>query len=118
MLKPAVEYILTFSYTTKEELENAQTKATRSFLQAMGYNPNFPRTVAYATKEIGGIGMNRLYSDQGIKSVFQMMKHIMARTLVGELFMMAMDWALCGKESKNAYWKILKQKYWKLQQKS
>lgn len=44
VFKVAVEYVLTSSYMGKE----AQAKATRRFLKAMGYNLNFPRTVAYA----------------------------------------------------------------------
>ena len=92
VFKPAVEYVLTSSYMTKEELDKAQAKkSTRSFLQAMGYNPHFPRTAAYAPKEIGGIGMNRLYTEQGIKNVSQLMKHIRARTSVGDLFLIALD---------------------------
>ena len=93
VFKPAVEYVLTSSYMMKEELDKAQAKSTRSFLQAMGYNPHFPRTAAYAPKEIGGIGLNRLYTKQGIRNVSQLMKHIRARTSVGDLFLIALDWA-------------------------
>lgn len=87
--KPATENALASSYMGKEELDKAQAKATRRFLKPMGYNPNLLTT--YALREIGGIGMNRLYTDQGIKNVCKILKHIRARTYVGELFMILME---------------------------
>lgn len=60
-------------YIGKEELDKAQARATSSFLKVMDYNPNFPRT---APREIGGMGLNRLYTDKGINNIFQMLKHI------------------------------------------
>lgn len=37
--------------------------------------------------------MNILYTDQGIKNVCKMIKHIRAKTSVGELFMIAPELA-------------------------
>lgn len=54
MFKPAGEYVLLSLGMTKEELDKAQAKSTRSFLHAMGYSPYFLGKVAYAPKEIGG----------------------------------------------------------------
>lgn len=62
-------------------------------LKVMGYNPNLPRTVAYTPKETGGIGMNRLQPDQGIRNVCHLLKHIRERLSVGGLFIIAKQWA-------------------------
>lgn len=37
--------------------------------------------------------MNRTYTDQGIKNVYQLLEHIIARSFVGELILIALEWA-------------------------
>ena len=82
---PAVQYPLTSSSISKKALDAVQAKATRRFLTAMGYHPNTPRIVAYAPKQMGGIGMQRLYTNQGVKNTITMLKHLRAKTTVGKL---------------------------------
>ena len=65
---PAVLYPLTSSYIPKQALDKAQAKATRRFLRCLGFNPHMLRIVAYAPRAPGGMGMQRMYTTQGVRN--------------------------------------------------
>ena len=75
---PAIQYPLVSSHIPKKTLDRIQAKATRRFLPCLGYNPNMPRIVAYAPRQMGGLGMQRLYTSQGVKNTTAMLKHLRA----------------------------------------
>lgn len=58
----------------------------------MGYNPNMPRAVASAPRQLGGIDMKRLYTTQGIRNIMQRLKHMRAGITVRKLFLRCVDW--------------------------
>jgi ribonuclease HI len=89
---PAVQYALTSSYISRKALDAIQAKATRRFLSGMGYNPNMPRAVVYAPKQAGGMGLQRLYTTQGVRNVTQFLKHTRSDSTVGKLFKIGVDW--------------------------
>ena len=89
---PAVTYPLTSSYMSKRVLDKAQAKATRRFLRCHGFNPHMPRIVAYAPKLLGGLGMQCMYTTQGVRNTTQMLKHIRAGSTIGKLFRIAISW--------------------------
>jgi hypothetical protein len=51
-----------------------------------------PRIVAYAPKLLGGLGMQRMYTTQGVRNTMQMLKHMRAGTTVGKLFKIGISW--------------------------
>lgn len=58
----------------------------------MGFHPNMPRIVVYVPKQLGGMGLQRLYTNQGVKNVTQMLKHLRAGSTIGKLFQVDIDW--------------------------
>lgn len=89
---PAIQYALILSYISQKALDAIQAKATRRFLTGTGYNPNMPREVVYVPKQAGGMGLQRLYTTQGIRNTTQFLKHTRANTMVGKLFRIAVGW--------------------------
>jgi len=57
----------------------------------MGYPTHFPRAIVYAPIEVGGLGFCHLGHKQGVQNVLQLVKHLRAMTLNGELYRMLID---------------------------
>lgn len=72
----------------RKVLDAIQGNATRRFLTGIGYILN----MVYAPKQLGGTGMQRLYTTQGVRNLTQMLKHIRANSTVWKLFMIETDW--------------------------
>lgn len=51
-----------------------------------------PRIVAYAPRQMGGIGLQRLHTTRGVRNLTLMLKHLRAKTTLGKLFQIAIDW--------------------------
>lgn len=89
---PAIQYPLVSSYIPRQSLNTEKARATKRFLPAMGFHPNIPRSVVHAPKQLGGLGLQRLYTNQEVRNVTQMLKHLQADTAVGKLFRIDIDW--------------------------
>jgi len=57
----------------------------------MGYPTHFPRAIVYAPIEVGGLGFCHLGHEQGVQHVLQLVKHLRAQTLNGELYRTLID---------------------------
>lgn len=62
------------------------------FLTGMGYNSNMPTMVVFVPKQLGGIGIQILYTTQGVWNVTQRLKHIRANSTVERLFRIDVNW--------------------------
>jgi len=52
----------------------------------MGFPRSFPRAIAYASKDRGGIGLHLCGTDQGLHKVLQLIKHTRTRTSIGQVY--------------------------------
>jgi len=62
----------------------SQQPATYAFLGMMGYPRTFPRSMAYAPQDLGGLGLRHLGHEQGIQKVLQILKHLRTNTMIGQ----------------------------------
>jgi len=82
---PTITYPFPATTLTRKTLEKAQSMTTPLILSKMGYNQHMPTAVVYAPSTHGGIGMNNLYTEQGLAKVLQVLKHLRAKTTLGTL---------------------------------
>jgi len=52
----------------------------------MGYPRSFPRVVAYAPKDYGGVGLRLFGTEQGLHKILQIIKHIRTNTSIGKVY--------------------------------
>jgi len=83
---PTVGYPLPATVIPPEKLNKNQRAATTVFLTKMGFPRSFPRAIAYASKDRGGIGLHLCGTDQGLHKVLQLIKHTRTRTSIGQVY--------------------------------
>ena len=62
-------------------------------LTKLGFHPTFPRSIVFAPKQFGGIGIppfNVIITQRKIKFLY---KHIRARTEIGKVMLINLQWA-------------------------
>jgi len=57
----------------------------------MGYPAHLPRAIIYAPINVGGLGFRHLGHEQGVQHVLQLVKHLQAETLNGQLYRALID---------------------------
>jgi len=83
---PTLSYPLPATSIPPIKLYQIQSKATAAFLSRMGYPRMFPRAVAYASLQYGGLGFRHLGYEQGVQQTLQILKHIRTGTTTGTLY--------------------------------
>jgi hypothetical protein len=73
-------------------LNKIQNKAMQSFVSAMGYNGRTPQAILFWPTEFGGDGIPHLYTKCRIQQIISVMMHLRARTNLGTLFMINLNW--------------------------
>jgi len=86
-----VSYLLPATMIDPKLLYASQQPATYAFLGAMGYARTFPRSVAYAPQELGGLGLRHLGQEQGVQKVLQVLKHLRTNTTIGKLIQLQIN---------------------------
>jgi len=69
-----------------DKLYHTQLCVMGQFLNKMGYPIHFPCAVVYAPIDVGGLGFRHLGSEQGVQHVLQLVKHLRAGTMNGQLY--------------------------------
>jgi len=75
---PSVGYTLPVCEFTEDEQNKAQSQTRYAMLQALGYNGNSPKEIAFCPEDSGGIGLPNLFVEQGSSQAKLLMGH--ART--------------------------------------
>jgi len=88
---PKVTYPLPATTIPPDKLYHTQLRITGQFLNKMGYPIHFPRAVVYAPIDVGGLGFRHLGSEQGVQHVLQLVKHLRAGTMNGQLYQTLID---------------------------
>jgi len=57
----------------------------------MGYPCHLPRSIVYAPETIGGLGLQHLGREQGVKQTLQLLQHLCANTTNGQLYAITID---------------------------
>ena len=89
---PAIGYSLPAVNIPAKTLNKIQNKAMESFIPAMGYNRKTPHAILYGPKEFGGAGIPHLHTECRIHQIVTLLLHIRARTSLGSLFMINLNW--------------------------
>jgi hypothetical protein len=69
IIMPTMIYGISAMYISKKEYERIQNPLTNSIIPKIGYNRHTPLALVYATKKVGGIGLSRLYTEQGLAQI-------------------------------------------------
>lgn len=80
-----MEYPLRATTLKQRECDKIQTEYLRAALPNAGFPFTFPRDVLFGPKELGGLGIRRLYLTQGIDHIITMTYHGDARNITGQL---------------------------------
>ncbi len=85
MFVPSLTYSAGVTWLTKKQCEEIQKIARPAWLQAMGFNRNFPIAVAQAPRSWGGIGILDHFCEQGIRGLFTFMGHFKSGSEIGKM---------------------------------
>jgi len=77
---PALSYPLPATSMDPVKIQETQNQVTALFLSNMGYSRLFPRSVAFASATIGGIGLRHFGFEQDVQKVISLLKHGRAQT--------------------------------------
>lgn len=77
---PSMKYPLPATMLTDKQCARIQRKTDSVYLAKQWYNSKFPRAVADAVENIGGLGIQKLHTEQGICQVETYVKHVRSRT--------------------------------------
>ena len=89
---PAMTYTFPVMHHTKTDLDKIQSAATTSTLLKLGFNRHTAQSVVYGSTNFLGLGLKSLYVEQGIAQILIIMRHLRAKSEIGELTMIALHW--------------------------
>ena len=64
----------------------------RSLLNSLGYASNFPRPVVFGPSSHGGMGVHRLYVEQGCQKICQFVGHLRQTGRMADLLRIGLRW--------------------------
>ena len=76
----SVTYSLPSTSLTAKQCDNIQKALTTKILPRLGYHHTFPQSIAYAPKEMGGMGLLTIEGEQAVAKISAMVMHIRANT--------------------------------------
>lgn len=76
MFLTAMEYPLSSCTFNKTQAEKIHRPATKAIIGALGVNWMFPRTIAFSSTALMGIGLHHPYTSQGIQHILMLMAHV------------------------------------------
>jgi hypothetical protein len=81
---PGVTYSFPTTSLTEDECTKLEKIVKIPLLQKMGLPPTLPNEIFYGDQYFGGIGILRLFAEQGMNQVLLLMRHLRAKTELGE----------------------------------
>lgn len=88
---PSIGYPLAVTYMTESECLNIQKQAINVFLPHMGYNRHFPRALTFLPRHFGGLNITDLYTLQGMRHIFMIIRHLRQNSDIGKKFMITLE---------------------------
>jgi len=82
---PMITYPFPATFLSEMILEKAQSLTMPVILSILGYNQNMPKTVVYTPASHGRLRLHHLHNKQGLQKILQMIKHLWAKTSLGNL---------------------------------
>jgi len=81
---PTITHPFPATTISLKTLNKVQSLTTPLILSKIGFNQNMPKAVVYAPTSHGGLGFCHLHSEQSLQKVLQILKHLRARTTLGD----------------------------------
>jgi Reverse transcriptase (RNA-dependent DNA polymerase) len=93
-LRPKIRYPLAATTFTREEASEIDKVLIPTALSQSGINRNFPRDLVFGSKEMGGLGLTEVYTEQGIEGIVRLAQYGRCRQhTVGKLLRASYEWA-------------------------
>ncbi len=77
---PALVYTFPATWLPDKFLEQLHTLSTSTILNKMGLHRNLPRSLVFAPRNLGSIGLSNLIHKQSIQQVLILLRHLRAQT--------------------------------------
>jgi hypothetical protein len=90
---PSLRYSLSSTSFTRQDLSTIQRSSTQVLLSAMGFNKHMPLAVVFGPSYLGGVGLRRLYVEQGSPKISALIEHIRQNGRLGQMMWIAIQWA-------------------------
>ena len=84
MFIPSLKYGLPSCSISKKDIDDIQQYPVEVFLSKMGYEKRFPRAIAFAHQDFGGLNMPHLYSEMMGMKLESLISHLQASTELGQ----------------------------------
>jgi hypothetical protein len=88
---PSVKYVLPVTSICPSKLSNIQKISVSSILPRIGFNKHMPRSVVFASKSRGGIGVLNLPTEQGVSQIQLIITHLRAKSYLYNTILILME---------------------------
>jgi hypothetical protein len=88
---PSIMYALPLTTITPDQLRKIQQPVINSVLSRLGYNKHMPRSVVFAARTSGGIGLIDLPTEQGTAQVKLIVTHLLSRSYIHDTIMILLE---------------------------
>jgi hypothetical protein len=88
---PSVKYVLPVTSICLNKLRNIQKSSVSSILSRLGYNKHMPRSVVFASKARGGIGLLNLPTEQGVSQIQLLISHLRAKSYLYDTILILLE---------------------------
>jgi hypothetical protein len=90
---PSMRYSMSIGTFNLEQTKKIQGITTQHFMANMGYNRCMPKAITYGPKELGGLGLQHLYSIQGSEKICTMIRLMRTKRQAGMIIKIQLQWA-------------------------
>jgi len=80
---PAITYSFPATWMQPTFFERIHRLSTSTILNKMGYHRKLPRSMVFAPREVGGVGLCNLIYEQGAQQIIILLRHMRAKTPLG-----------------------------------
>lgn len=88
---PSVKYVLPVTSIQPKTLQAIQQQTVTSALSRLGFNKHMPRSVVFASKSKGGIGLLNLPSEQGTCQIQLLISHLRSESYLYKTIMILIE---------------------------
>jgi len=81
---PALTYPFPATWLPPQFLDRILRLSTSTILNKMGYHRNLPRSMVFASRSHGGVGLCQLHHEHGAQQVIILLRHLRAGTPLGK----------------------------------
>jgi len=81
---PALAYPLPATWLPDTFFEKIHQISTSTILNKMGYHRTLPRSMVFAPKHFGGVGLRNLQTEMEMQQIIMLLRHLRAKTPLGQ----------------------------------